>query len=141
MRKPRHPKPKRQRAAALKAGAKKRACPMRAATVEKIIIATPKKPNSAQRKTARVRITEKSRNGGTKVRKVLIYIPDQKHTTKVHDRVMMIGGKCQDTPGTQCTLQRGVADNAAWSDRKNKRSKYGVKKPKAAARGAKSAKA
>lgn len=85
--------------------------------------ATPKKPNSALRKIARVRLT----NGI----EVTGYIPGEGHNLQEHSVVLLRGGKIKDLPGTRYHIVRGTLDTAGVGDRKQARSKYGVKKPKA----------
>lgn len=85
--------------------------------------ATPKKPNSALRKIARVRLT----NGI----EVTGYIPGEGHNLQEHSVVLLRGGKIKDLPGTRYHIVRGTLDTAGVGDRKQARSKYGVKRPKA----------
>lgn len=87
-------------------------------------IATPKKPNSAMRKIARVRLS----NG----MEVTSYIPGEGHNLQEHSVVMIRGGRVKDLPGTRYHIIRGTLDTAGVADRKKARSKYGAKKPKAA---------
>lgn len=84
---------------------------------------TPKKPNSALRKVARVRLT----NG----MEVTAYIPGIGHNLQEHSVVMLRGGRVKDLPGVRYHIVRGVLDSAGVEGRKNERSKYGAKKPKA----------
>lgn len=86
---------------------------------------TPKKPNSALRKVARVRLT----NGI----EVTAYIPGIGHNLQEHSVVMIRGGRVKDLPGVRYHIIRGTLDTAGVADRKQSRSKYGAKKPKAAA--------
>lgn len=86
--------------------------------------ATPKKPNSALRKIARVRLS----NG----MEVTSYIPGEGHNLQEHSVVMIRGGRVKDLPGTRYHIIRGVLDTAGVADRKQARSRYGAKKPKAA---------
>jgi len=83
---------------------------------------TPKKPNSALRKVARVRLT----NG----LEVTAYIPGMGHTLQEHSVVMLRGGRVKDLPGVRYHIVRGVLDTTGVDKRKKKRSKYGAKKPK-----------
>ena len=83
---------------------------------------TPKKPNSALRKVARVRLT----NG----MEVTAYIPGIGHNLQEHSVVMLRGGRVKDLPGVRYHIVRGVLDSAGVEGRKNERSKYGAKKPK-----------
>ena len=83
---------------------------------------TPKKPNSALRKVARVRLT----NG----REVNAYIPGEGHNLQEHSIVLIEGGRVKDLPGVRYHIVRGTLDTAGVSDRKTSRSRYGTKKPK-----------
>ncbi len=83
---------------------------------------TPKKPNSALRKVARVRLS----NGD----EVTAYIPGEGHNLQEHSVVLVRGGRVKDLPGIKYTLVRGVYDLAGVSDRKSSRSLYGTKKPR-----------
>jgi len=83
---------------------------------------TPKKPNSALRKIARVRLTN-----GTEV---TAYIPGEGHTLQEHSVVMIRGGRVKDLPGVRYHVVRGVLDTGGVEDRKQQRSKYGAKRPK-----------
>lgn len=85
--------------------------------------ATPKKPNSAMRKIARVRLS----NGI----EVTSYIPGEGHNLQEHSVVLVRGGRVKDLPGTRYHIVRGTLDTAGVADRKQARSKYGAKKPKA----------
>jgi small subunit ribosomal protein S12 len=85
---------------------------------------TPKKPNSALRKVARVRLT----NGI----EVTTYIPGVGHNLQEHSIVLIRGGRVKDLPGVRYHMVRGSLDTAGVKDRKQSRSKYGAKKPKAA---------
>jgi small subunit ribosomal protein S12 len=96
---------------------------------------TPKKPNSALRKVARVRLT----NGI----EVTTYIPGVGHNLQEHSIVLIRGGRVKDLPGVRYHIVRGTLDSAGVNDRRKSRSKYGAKRPKAAgaaaaAKGAKS---
>ena len=86
--------------------------------------ATPKKPNSALRKIARVRLS----NGV----EVTSYIPGEGHNLQEHSVVLIRGGRVKDLPGTRYHVVRGTLDTAGVADRKQARSKYGAKRPKAA---------
>lgn len=86
--------------------------------------ATPKKPNSALRKIARVRLS----NG----MEVTSYIPGEGHNLQEHSVVMIGGGRVRDLPGTRYHIIRGTLDTAGVANRKQARSKYGAKRPKAA---------
>ena len=83
---------------------------------------TPKKPNSAIRKVAKVRLT----NGI----EVIAYIPDEGHSLQEHSIVLVRGGRVKDLPGVRYHTVRGTLDTAGVDDRKQRRSKYGTKKPK-----------
>ncbi len=88
----------------------------------KVTTLTPKKPNSALRKVARVRLT----NG----LEVTAYIPGEGHTLQEHSVVLIRGGRVKDLPGVRYHIVRGVLDAAGVEGRKQQRSKYGAKKPK-----------
>lgn len=83
---------------------------------------TPKKPNSALRKVARVRLSSKF--------EVTAYIPGIAHTLQEHSVVLVRGGRVKDLPGVRYHIVRGALDTAAVRDRQRARSKYGVKRPK-----------
>ena len=84
--------------------------------------ATPKKPNSALRKIARVRLTNKQE--GT------VYIPGEGHNLQEHSSVLIRGGRVKDLPGVRYHIIRGALDTAGVAKRKQSRSKYGAKRPK-----------
>jgi len=84
---------------------------------------TPKKPNSALRKIARVRLTNQM--------EVTAYIPGEGHNLQEHSVVLIRGGRVKDLPGVRYHIIRGTLDTAGVKDRKRGRSKYGSKKPKA----------
>lgn len=88
----------------------------------KVFTTTPKKPNSALRKVARVRLT----NG----MEVTAYIPGEGHNLQEHSVVLIRGGRVKDLPGVRYHVVRGVLDTAGVEGRKQQRSKYGAKKPK-----------
>ncbi|HOK00510.1 MAG TPA: 30S ribosomal protein S12 [Candidatus Pacearchaeota archaeon] len=88
----------------------------------KVFTVTPKKPNSALRKVARVRLT----NG----MEVTAYIPGEGHNLQEHSVVLIRGGRVKDLPGVRYHIVRGVLDTAGVEGRKQGRSKYGTKKPK-----------
>jgi small subunit ribosomal protein S12 len=88
----------------------------------KVTTTTPKKPNSALRKIARVRLS----NG----QEVTAYIPGMGHNLQEHSVVMLRGGRVKDLPGVRYHIVRGVLDTAGVTGRSQERSKYGVKKPK-----------
>ena len=86
----------------------------------------PKKPNSALRAKARVRLSNK--------KEVTAYIPGEKHNLQEHSVVLVRGGRVKDMPGIKYKIVRGALDCAGVTDRKRSRSKYGTKKPKAASK-------
>jgi len=88
----------------------------------RVYTTTPKKPNSALRKVARVRLS----NGKV----VTAYIPGEGHTLQEHSIVLVRGGRVKDLPGVRYHIVRGVYDSTGVEDRKNSRSCYGTKKPK-----------
>lgn len=96
--------------------------PFKRGVCTKVSTTTPKKPNSALRKIARVRLT----NG----MEVTAYIPGEGHTLQEHSVVMIRGGRVKDLPGVRYHIVRGVLDAAGVNNRKQERSKYGVKRPK-----------
>lgn len=98
------------------------ACPQRRGVCTRVYTTTPKKPNSALRKVAKVRLT----NG----LEVIAYIPGEGHNLQEHSIVLIRGGRVKDLPGVRYTIVRGALDTAGVSDRKQSRSKYGAKKPK-----------
>jgi small subunit ribosomal protein S12 len=97
-------------------------CPQRRGICTKVFTAQPKKPNSALRKVARVRLT----NGY----EVTGYIPGEGHNLQEHSVVLLRGGRVKDLPGVRYHIIRGTLDTKGVKDRKRGRSKYGVKKPK-----------
>ena len=99
------------------------ASPFKRGVCTKVSTMTPKKPNSALRKVARVRLS----NG----MEVSAYIPGEGHNIQEHSVVLLRGGRVKDLPGVRYHIVRGVLDTAGVDDRKQSRSKYGVKKPKA----------
>ncbi len=98
-------------------------CPQRRGVCTRVMTFTPKKPNSALRKVARVRLT----NGI----EVTAYIPGIGHNLQEHSVVMIRGGRVKDLPGVRYHIVRGVLDTLGVENRKKARSKYGVKRPKA----------
>lgn len=108
---------KKTKAPALKSSPQKRGVCTRVYTT------TPKKPNSALRKVARVRLT----NG----MEVTAYIPGEGHNLQEHSIVLIRGGRIKDLPGVRYHIVRGTLDTSGVEDRKQSRSKYGAKKPKA----------
>ncbi|KAG8920707.1 hypothetical protein FRC03_010821 [Tulasnella sp. 419] len=97
-------------------------CFQRKGVVSNIAVRKPKKPNSAQRKIAKVKLT----NGNH----VLAYIPGEGHNLQEHSVVLLRGGRTQDCPGVRYKVVRGALDFGGVAGRKSSRSKYGVKKPK-----------
>jgi len=100
-------------------------CPQKRGVCTRVYTTTPKKPNSALRKVARVRLT----NGI----EVTAYIPGEGHNLQEHSIVLIRGGRVKDLPGVRYHIIRGSLDTAGVTDRKQSRSKYGTKKPKQAA--------
>ena len=98
------------------------ASPFKRGVCLKVFTTTPKKPNSALRKVARVRLT----NG----MEVTAYIPGIGHNLQEHSVVLVRGGRVKDLPGIKYHIVRGVLDTAGTEGRRQERSKYGVKKPK-----------
>ncbi len=98
------------------------ACPQRRGVCTRVYTVTPKKPNSALRKVARVRLT----NGI----EVTAYIPGEGHNLQEHSVVVIRGGRVKDLPGVRYHIIRGMLDTAGTADRKQSRSKYGTKRPK-----------
>ncbi|MCM1989640.1 30S ribosomal protein S12 [Oceanirhabdus seepicola] len=98
------------------------ACPQRRGVCTVVKTTTPKKPNSALRKVARVRLT----NG----LEVSSYIPGEGHNLQEHSVVLIRGGRTKDLPGVRYKIIRGALDTAGVSERKQSRSKYGSKRPK-----------
>jgi len=98
------------------------ACPQRRGVCTRVYTTTPKKPNSALRKVARVRLT----NGI----EVTSYIPGEGHNLQEHSVVMIRGGRVKDLPGVRYHIIRGTLDTAGVADRRQSRSKYGAKRPK-----------
>ena len=99
-------------------------CPQKRGVCTRVYTSTPKKPNSALRKVARVRLT----NGI----EVTSYIPGVGHNLQEHSVVLIRGGRVKDLPGVRYHIVRGSLDTQGVKDRKQGRSKYGAKKPKAA---------
>jgi small subunit ribosomal protein S12 len=102
-----------------------RGAPQRRGVCTVVRTATPKKPNSALRKVARVRLT----NGV----EITAYIPGEGHSLQEHNVVLVRGGRVKDLPGVRYHIVRGALDTAGVQDRKRGRSKYGTKKKGAAA--------
>ncbi|HIE61329.1 MAG TPA: 30S ribosomal protein S12 [Microbacterium sp.] len=116
VRKGRSPKVSKTKAPALKSN------PQQAGVCTRVYTTTPKKPNSALRKVARVRLT----NG----MEVTSYIPGEGHNLQEHSVVLVRGGRVKDLPGVRYKVIRAALDTAGVSDRKQARSKYGAKTPK-----------
>jgi small subunit ribosomal protein S12 len=116
IRKPRTDKPRRNKVPALDSNPQKRGVCTRVYTT------TPKKPNSALRKVAKVRLTNQY--------EVIGYIPGEGHNLQEHSVVMIRGGRVKDLPGVRYHILRGVLDTQGVKDRKQRRSKYGAKRPK-----------
>ena len=98
------------------------ACPQRRGVCLRVYTTTPKKPNSAMRKVARVRMT----NG----KEINAYIPGEGHNLQEHSIVLVRGGRVKDLPGVRYHIVRGALDSAGVSGRLQGRSKYGTKRPK-----------
>ncbi|MBF0625012.1 MAG: 30S ribosomal protein S12 [Magnetococcales bacterium] len=98
------------------------ACPQKRGVCTRVYTTTPKKPNSALRKVARVRLT----NG----HEVTAYIPGESHNLQEHAVVLIRGGRVKDLPGVRYHILRGTLDTQGVQDRKQGRSKYGAKRPK-----------
>jgi len=98
-------------------------CPQRRGVCVRVYTTTPKKPNSALRKIARVRLT----NG----KEVNAYIPGEGHNLQEHSIVLIRGGRVKDLPGVRYHIIRGALDTSGVENRTQRRSKYGTKKPKA----------
>ena len=97
-------------------------CPQKRGVCTRVYTTTPKKPNSALRKVARIRLT----NGF----EVTSYIPGEGHNLQEHSVVMIRGGRVKDLPGVRYHIIRGNLDTQGVNDRKQRRSKYGAKRPK-----------
>jgi small subunit ribosomal protein S12 len=98
------------------------ACPQKRGVCTRVYTTTPKKPNSALRKVAKVRLT----NGY----EVISYIGGEGHNLQEHSVVLLRGGRVKDLPGVRYHMVRGSLDTAGVKDRKQSRSKYGAKRPK-----------
>lgn len=98
------------------------ACPQKRGVCTRVYTTTPKKPNSALRKVARVRLTNSI--------EVTSYIPGEGHNLQEHSVVIIRGGRVKDLPGVRYHIVRGTLDAAGVSDRRQGRSKYGAKRPK-----------
>ena len=97
-------------------------CPQKRGVCIRVYTTTPKKPNSALRKVARVRLT----NG----MEVTSYIPGVGHNLQEHSMVLIRGGRVKDLPGVRYHIVRGILDSVGVQNRKKSRSKYGAKRPK-----------
>src|SRR5574344_259593 len=100
------------------------ACPQKRGVCVRVYTTTPKKPNSAMRKVARVRLTNQ--------KEVNAYIPGEGHNLQEHSIVLVRGGRVKDLPGVRYHILRGALDTAGVDGRKQGRSLYGAKRPKAA---------
>ncbi len=98
-------------------------CPQRRGVCTRVYTTTPKKPNSAMRKVARVRLTNKF--------EVTAYIPGEGHNLQEHSIVLIRGGRVKDLPGVRYHIVRGTLDTSGVDGRRQRRSKYGAKRPKA----------
>lgn len=96
--------------------------PQRRGVCTRVYTTTPKKPNSALRKVAKVRMTTGH--------EVICYIPGEGHNLQEHSVVLVRGGRVKDLPGVRYTIVRGALDTQGVKDRKQSRSRYGAKKPK-----------
>ena len=99
-----------------------KACPQKRGVCTRVYTTTPKKPNSALRKVARVRLT----NG----MEVTSYIPGEGHNLQEHSSVLIRGGRVKDLPGVRYHIIRGTHDTQGVNNRRQSRSKYGAKRPK-----------
>jgi small subunit ribosomal protein S12 len=98
------------------------ACPQKRGVCTRVYTTTPKKPNSALRKVARIRLTNKF--------EVTAYIPGEGHNLQEHSVVLIRGGRVKDLPGVRYHILRGTLDTQGVKDRKKRRSLYGAKRPK-----------
>ena len=99
-----------------------KACPQKRGVCVRVYTSTPKKPNSALRKVARVRLTN--------LMEVTSYIPGEGHNLQEHSVVLIRGGRVKDLPGVRYHIVRGTLDTTGVAGRKQARSKYGTKRPK-----------
>ncbi|MBL9005841.1 MAG: 30S ribosomal protein S12 [Myxococcales bacterium] len=97
-------------------------CPQKRGVCVRVYTTTPKKPNSALRKVARVRLTNQI--------EVTTYIPGEGHNLQEHSVVLIRGGRVKDLPGVRYHIVRGTLDTAGVANRRQGRSKYGAKRPK-----------
>lgn len=109
-----------------------KSCPQKRGVCTRVYTTTPKKPNSALRKIARVRLSNKM--------EVTAYIPGEGHNLQEHSIVLIRGGRVKDVPGVRYHIVRGTLDTQAVNGRKQSRSKYGVKRGKAGEKAAAGAK-
>jgi small subunit ribosomal protein S12 len=116
IRHPRRPQVARDKVPAMEA------CPQKRGVCTRVYTTTPKKPNSALRKVARVRLT----NGF----EVTSYIPGEGHNLQEHSVVLIRGGRVKDLPGVRYHIIRGTLDTQGVKDRRQRRSKYGAKRPR-----------
>ena len=116
VRKGRSPKVVKTKAPALKSN------PQQRGVCTRVYTTTPKKPNSAMRKVAKVRLTNSF--------EVICYIPGEKHNLQEHSVVLIRGGRIKDLPGVRYHILRGVLDTQGVKERRQRRSKYGAKRPK-----------
>jgi small subunit ribosomal protein S12 len=116
VRKGRQQQPKKETAPAL------RGCPQKRGVCVRVYTSTPKKPNSALRKVARVRLTNSI--------EVTSYIPGEGHNLQDHSIVLVRGGRVKDLPGVRYHIVRGTLDTIGVDGRRQRRSKYGTKRPK-----------
>ncbi len=100
-----------------------KSCPQKRGVCTRVYTSTPKKPNSALRKVARVRLTNQI--------EVTAYIPGEGHNLQEHSIVLIRGGRIKDLPGVRYHIIRGTRDTSGVADRRRGRSKYGTKRPKA----------
>ncbi|MBE7452594.1 MAG: 30S ribosomal protein S12 [Kofleriaceae bacterium] len=99
-----------------------KSCPQKRGVCTRVYTTTPKKPNSALRKVARVRLTNQM--------EVTSYIPGEGHNLQEHSVVLIRGGRVKDLPGVRYHIIRGTLDTTGVANRKQGRSKYGTKRPK-----------
>lgn len=97
-------------------------CPQRRGVCTRVYTTTPKKPNSAMRKVAKVRLTNKI--------EIIAYIPGEGHNLQEHSIVLVRGGRVKDLPGVRYHIVRGALDTSGVDARRQRRSKYGAKRPK-----------
>jgi small subunit ribosomal protein S12 len=116
IRKPRRQPGKRNKVPAMQS------CPQKRGVCTRVYTTTPKKPNSALRKVARVRLTNQL--------EVTSYIPGEGHNLQEHSVVLIRGGRVKDLPGVRYHIIRGVLDTQGVGNRRQRRSKYGAKRPK-----------